>query len=99
MLKDPLAVQFLKDKENTITNLEMIQTTLNICINQGMMDENGEYYNKTLDLIDEAKIVKTYPELAEVIAKAKGIETDIDAWLSLKLRETLSISWPVIQKT
>jgi hypothetical protein len=32
--------------------------------------------------------------LAEVIAKAKTLEADIDAWLSLHRKETLSLSWP-----
>lgn len=93
MAKD---LQFAQDKQTTLDNLESIQVTLQQCVNDGMMDEDDHYYNELLELIDEARIVKTNPELAEVIAKAKTLETDIDAWLSMRRKETLSISWPKI---
>ena len=98
MTKEPELIQLLQDKEDTIENLEAIQTTLLQCINQGMLDEEDRFYNEILDLIDEARIIKTYPELAEVISKGKTLETDIDAWLSMHQRETGSLLWPSAPK-
>ena len=89
---------FIRDKHITMENLKSIQMTLNECTSEGMLDEESQFYNELIELLDEARIVKTYPELAEVITKAKILETDIDAWLSMKRRETLSISWPKTPK-
>ena len=96
MTKELHLNEFVKDKHVTIVNLETIQVTLNECINQGMLDEESQFYNELIELLDEARLVKTYPELVEVITKAKTLETDIDVWLSMKRRETHSISWPKI---
>ena len=89
---------FSKDKQDTIVNLEAIQLTLNECINEGMLDEEDQYYNELIQLLNEARIVKTYPELSEVITKAKNLESDIGAWLSMKGRESASIAWPKTPK-
>lgn len=88
--------EFGKDRQITIVNLETIQITLSECVNDGILDEESQFYNELIELLDQARIVKTYPELAEVITKAKILETGIDAWLSMKRKETLSISWPKI---
>lgn len=98
MAKDQHLNTFTKDKQDTIVNLETIQVTLNECVNEGMLDEDAQFYNEIIELIVEARLVKTYPELAEVITKAKTLESDIDAWLSMKGRETSSITWPRIPK-
>jgi hypothetical protein len=94
--KDPKTARLRQDKENTIENLETIQMTLTECINEGMLDEEDHFYNEILVLLDEAVLIKTYPELAEVVSKGQTLETDIDAWLALHQRETLSIVWPKI---
>jgi hypothetical protein len=99
MAKDAQSLHLIQDKKDTIENLEAIQLTLAECVSDGMLDEDSRFYNEILELIDEAHLIKTYPELAEVIAQAKTLESDIDAWLSMKQRETLSISWPKIPKT
>jgi hypothetical protein len=98
MAKESRLIDFSHDKKDTIINLESIQLTLSECINEDMMDEQDELYNELIELLNEARLVKTYPELAEVITKAKTIEADIDGWLSMKHRETLSISWARIPK-
>lgn len=98
MAKETILKNFTKDKQDTIANLEAIQMTLNECVNEGMLDEEDQFYNEIIELLDEARIVKTYPELAEVITKAKLLESDIDAWLSMKGRESSSISWAKIPK-
>jgi len=98
MVNPKLSKQFDTDKRDIILNLESIQVTLNVCIEQGMLDEDAQFYNELIELIDEARLVKTYPELEEVITKAKILEEDIDGWLSMNHRETLSISWPKISK-
>ncbi len=98
MTKELRSNHFNKDKEDTIVNLETIRMTLNECIDEGILDEDSDVYNELIELIDQAKLIKTYPELADVIAKAKKIETGVDGWLSRKLRETVSISWVKIPK-
>jgi len=98
MTKELRSNHFNKDKEDTIVNLETIRMTLNECIDEGILDEDSDVYNEVIELIDQAKLIKTYPELADVIAKAKKIETGVDGWLSRKLRETVSISWVKIPK-
>jgi hypothetical protein len=98
MAKELSSNQFPKDRKDTIVNLETIQVTLNECVNEGMLDNESQFYNEISDLIDQARLVKTYPELAEVITKSKILETDIDAFLSMKHRETLSINWPKMPK-
>ena len=98
MAKESRSNEFVRDKKDTIINIEAIQVTLNECVNEGMLDEGGQFYNELIELLDEARMIKTYPELAEVITKAKNLETDIDAWLSMKRRETLSIAWPKISE-
>lgn len=84
----------LQDKENTLDNLKAIRMTLQECIDEGMMDENDRFYNELGELIDQAHLIQSYPELAEVIIAGKSLETDIDAWLSMRRRETLSLNWP-----
>ena len=94
MTKRPEFDQIIQDKNDTIENLKEIQVVLLQCINQGMLDEEDHFYNEILNLIDEAHLVKTYPELAEVISKAKTLEADIDVWMSMHQRETGSLTWP-----
>ena len=94
MAKEFRSNLFSADKKDTIVNLETIQLTLNECVEEGMLDDGSQLYNELIALIDEAKLVQNYPELEEVITKAKTIETDVDLFLSMKHRETLSITWP-----
>jgi hypothetical protein len=98
MAKESPKAKLFKDKEDTVENLEAIQMVLQQCINDGMLDENAHFYNEILVLIDEASLVKADPELDEVISKAQTLETDIDAWLSMHRRETLSLTWPRLVK-
>lgn len=99
MAKSSSWMQFSNDKKEVIFCLKSIQATLIESVNEGMIDEDDDFYNEINSLLDEADLVKTYPELAEVVTKAKILETDIDTWLSLKRRESLSLSWPKIPKS
>lgn len=94
---DPSA-QLSKDKKDTIDNLKAIQMILSECVDEGMMDVDDTFYNEINDLIDEAHLIKAKEELAEVVTKAKTLEIDIDAWLSIHRKETSSLSWPIVQK-
>ncbi len=85
------------EKKTTINNLEAIKVVLEECINAGMLDPDARFYNELNDLIDEAHLSKTPPDLQEVITQAKILETDIDAWLSRKGRTTISLMWPIIE--
>ena len=86
--------QFFQDKQDTIENLRAIKIILDECVDEGMLDEEDLFYNELLDLINEAHLTKSFPELLEVITKAKTLEIDVDAWLSFHRRETLSLVWP-----
>lgn len=98
MKKDPKELEFIEAKEETMDNLEMLKQSLERCVNAGMSDPGETFHNKLIDLIDEAVLVKTYPELAEVISQAKTIENDLDFWFSEKGATTLSLQWPNTNK-
>lgn len=91
MKKDP---QLEKAAADVKDNLEALQMSLRRCVNEGMIDEGDAYYNELLDLIDDAEIVTTWDELKEIITRAKTIEVDIDAWLSIRGATTISMLWP-----
>ncbi len=86
--------KFTSDRNSVIDNLDAIRAVLSECIDKGLLDEDDHFYNEINDLIEQAELSKTYPELSEVISRAQTIETDIDAWLSLKGLATLSLTWP-----
>ena len=87
-------LKFVRAKEDTIENLEAIKSSLNQCIDEGMIDEDDAYYNELLGLIDDARIVDTWEDLAEIITKAKTLEVDVAAWLSFHGRTSISLPWP-----
>lgn len=87
-------LHFLESKEETIENLEAIQMSLTLSVEEGMIDVDATYYNELLSLIDEAGLSQTWDELEAVIAKGQTLETDVAAWLSLHGRTTLSLPWP-----
>ncbi len=91
MKKDPL---FIQAKEAVLDNLDILQTNLETCVNQGMLDADSEYYNELLNLVEDATIVDSWDELTEIITLAKTLETDIDAWLSIHGRTSISLDWP-----
>jgi hypothetical protein len=91
MKKDP---QFVQAIEDVIENLESLRMSLNRCVNEGMIDYESAFYNQINDLIDDAEIVKTWDELIEIITRAKTIEVDVDAWLSVRGSTTISMLWP-----
>lgn len=93
MKKDP---ELTKAKKDVLDNLDAIQMSLETCVNEGMIDYNSSYYNELSDLIEDARIVNTWEELMEIIALAKTLETDIDAWFSMHGKTTISLPWPHI---
>jgi hypothetical protein len=91
MKKDP---QFTKAREAVFENLEALRISLDRCVREGMIDEGDAYYNELLDFMDDAEIVTSWDELNEIITRAKTIEVDIDAWLSIRGSTTISMIWP-----
>jgi hypothetical protein len=79
---------------DVIDNLEALQTMLEECVDAGMMDLEDAHYNELLDLIEDAHISKTWDDFLEIIARAKSIEEDIDAWGSMHGRSSISLVWP-----
>ena len=86
---DPLK----KAKNQVVSNLEILLTTVDDCVNEGMVDEGSFLYNQLLDWIDEVKLSDDWNELNEVIARAKTIEADLDAWASGHGRTSISLNW------
>ncbi|MBS0625431.1 MAG: hypothetical protein JSS32_05215 [Verrucomicrobia bacterium] len=91
---DPMA--FLAAKEDVMENLEAIQVWINQSVSQGMVDMDDTYYNELLGLMDDTVVMETWPEVEEIILKAKVLETDVDAWLSMHGITTVSLTWPSI---
>ncbi|MBX7065830.1 MAG: hypothetical protein K1X28_01235 [Parachlamydiales bacterium] len=91
MAKD---IEFLKAKGDAVENLKAIQINLSRCIDEGMIDSDDTYYNELLVLIDEASLSKNWPELMEVVSKAKILEIDVAAWLSGHGQTSISLPWP-----
>ncbi|MBI3901253.1 MAG: hypothetical protein HY324_03770 [Chlamydiia bacterium] len=85
---------FHQAKHQTVEQLEIVQGLLVRCVAEGMQDLDDSYYNELLGLIDEAKLAESWPDLKDVIEKAKTLEIDIAAWLSRMGRTTTSLDWP-----
>jgi len=77
-------------------NLETLRIYLIDCVDVGMRDTGDEFYNEILSLIDDCAVLSTMDELSELIERAKIVEEDIDAWLALHGRSSLSLPWPKI---
>ncbi len=91
MKKDP---QFVSAQNTVLDNLQIIETTLDRCVDDGMIDSESAYHNRLEDLLDAARLAKTWDELMEVISIAKTFEEDIDTWLSYHGRNTVELIWP-----
>lgn len=90
----PKDLDFLDARSDTVENLRSMQMTLMRCIDAGMIDTDDAYYNEVLGLLDEASLSKNWAELMEVVAKAKILEVDVDAWLSIHGQTSISLPWP-----
>ncbi|HSX14186.1 MAG TPA: hypothetical protein VLE96_07200 [Chlamydiales bacterium] len=83
-----------KAADDVLDNLEALQMSLQRCVNEGMLDDGDYFYNELIDLIDDTEIVQTWDELTEIATRAKTIEVDLDAWLSIRGSTTISMEWP-----
>ena len=92
MAKDPLL--FLDAKDSTLENLDEIRIALATCLDEGMIDLEDTFYNQILELLEEVSVVNHWEELEELIVKAKVLEQDIAAWLSIHGRSSYSLTWP-----
>lgn len=86
--------EFETMKEKTIENLENLEIRIDVCVENGMEDSDSELYNHTLDLLDDADEVDSFPELAEIIEHAKVVETTIDTWLASQGETSVALTWP-----
>ncbi len=91
MKKDP---QFIQAQNTVLDNLRILETTLDRCVDEGMIDLQSEYHNRLEDLLDGADIAKTWDDLIEVITIAKTLEEDVDTWLAFQGRTTIELIWP-----
>jgi hypothetical protein len=81
-------------KQAVFQNLEDIQVNLGRAVEEGMVDLDNDYYNEVLGLLEDAKTAENWDELMEAIVRAKTLEMDIAAWMSMRGRTTISYSWP-----
>lgn len=89
-----LAESFRKVRREVLDNLETIQARVSLCVEAGMQDPGAHYYNELVDLIAEASEAEDWALLEEVIAEAKTIEKEVDAWLSFQGQTSVSLFWP-----
>ena len=94
MAKESPKFHFLEAKDILMENLEAIRLSLVRCVDEGMMDLEDMLYNELLGLIDDISVIKTWDEMEELIAKAKVLEQDVAAWLSMHGRTSVSLPWP-----
>ncbi|MBI5273036.1 MAG: hypothetical protein HY861_03535 [Chlamydiia bacterium] len=87
-------MKFSLAREATFENIEALQTSLAQCVNGGMLDLEDTYYDALGALLEDARVVANWDELEEVITRAKTLETDVAAWLSMQGRTSLSLPWP-----
>jgi len=81
-------------QKTTRENLEALRMYLIACVDDGMIDQGDELYNKTLALIEDCGALSTWDELDELVEQAKILEKDIDVWLAFHGRTSLSLPWP-----
>jgi hypothetical protein len=81
-------------KQVVFHNLEDLQVNLSRSVAEGMVDLDDDYYNEVLGLLDDARTAENWDELMEAIVRAKTLEMDIAAWMSMHGRTTVSYSWP-----
>jgi hypothetical protein len=81
-------------KQAVFQNLEDIQVSLGRSVEEGMVDLDDDYYNEVLGLLEDARTAENWDELMEAIVRAKTLEMDIAAWMSMRGRTTVSYSWP-----
>lgn len=88
--------QFSEARNQVLDNLQTLRSRINSCVDEGMVDEGAHDYNELYELIEEAHLVKTPPELQEVIDRARSLEATLDVWLVRQGRTTVSLPWPKI---
>jgi hypothetical protein len=96
MTKDPS----LSDaKHKVYDNLLSLKFYLITCVDEGMIDLGDELYNTILALLEDVGIVANWDEMVELIERSKVLEQDVDVWLSMHGRTSLSLPWPTQKKT
>ena len=93
----PLTLSQAKDL--ALENLEAIRMSLIRCVDEGMMDLEDTLHNEVLGLMDELDVLESWPEMEELIIRSKTIEHDIEAWLAMHGRTSISLVWPQIPST
>lgn len=85
---------FIQAKDIVHENLEVIRMSLVTCVDEGMIDLEDSLYNQVLGLFEDTFILRTWEEMDELIERAKILEQDIAAWLSMHGRSSYSLPWP-----
>ena len=96
MSNNPDPMIFQNAKEDMMENLAALELKVDQAVDQGMVDIDDGYHNELLALMDDAAVVETWPEMAEMISRSQTVETDVDTWLSIHGITTISLEWPVI---
>lgn len=79
-------------------NLYALKFNLITCVDEGMIDQGDQLYNTVIALIADISVIKNWDEMLELIERSKTLERDVDVWLSLHGRTSLSLSWPTPPK-
>ena len=94
MAKEDEFVEFLEAKDLCVDNLKSLQSALIQCVDEKRIDMEDDLYNQTLVYLDGAPLLESWDELESLVFQAKGLEAEIDAWLSLHELTSYSLSWP-----
>ncbi len=81
-------------KQQICENLESLRLSLVLSVDEGMIDLGDTLYNQILALIEDCGVIANWDETVELIDRSKTLEDDIDVWLALHGRSSLSLSWP-----
>lgn len=88
--------KFVDFQEKIVDLLSSLSEGLVDTKEMGFLDAEEIFYNRILDLSEEAAAAETFPELSEVIEKAKEIEAFLEAWLERQGLNSLEIEWPIL---
>lgn len=87
--------KLLVAKDLFYKNVLHLKTELDRCVEEGMIDEEDHYYNELLDLMAASELLSSWDELEDAVEVAKILEVDVNTWLALKGRTTVSLEWPL----
>lgn len=89
-----MSYPFDEAKAQTIETSKDLQVLLATCLAMGMKDHGSRFHNSIIGFLEDFREISTENELREILLKAKTVEKDLSAWLSMQGKTTVSLNWP-----